>query len=254
MTRYLLCLLFLAGSWGASFAQVRVVSLCFDETAVRPWVNQAGTVILKATAAQNNVVFEQVALPWLRCLRDLAKGIYAGAVGVSFSDERATYAVFPRNVDGQLDYARRMQASSYSLYRLKGESADWDGKNFHHLNTRVLAQRGYSVVGDLTKLGIKVDQSAGDTETVFKMLLAGRVQLGALVTEQGDALLALPEFSRKLEKLKTPLVVKPYFLVFSKSFYASNPKLVEDLWNSLAVVRDSREPGSDNTKQKSVRP
>ncbi|OYT93144.1 MAG: hypothetical protein CFE43_04720 [Burkholderiales bacterium PBB3] len=252
MTRYLVFLLLLAGTWGTGFAQVRVVSLCYDETAVRPWVNQAGTVILKATAALNHIAFEQVALPWLRCLRDLAKGSYAGAVGVSFSDERATFAVFPLNADGQLDYARRMQASSYSVYRIKGESADWDGKSFHNLSTRVVAQRGYSVVGDLAKLGVQVDQSAGDAETVFKMLIAGRVQLGALVTEQGDELLAKPEFGRKLEKLKAPLVVKPYFLVFSKSFYASNTKLAEDLWNSLAVVRDSKEPGP-GSPQKSAR-
>ena len=252
MTRHLFFLLLLAGTWGTGFAQLRVVPLCYDETAVRPWVNPVGTMILKATATLNHIEFEQVALPWLRCLRDVAKGIYAGAVGVSFSEERATFAVFPLNADGKLDYARRMQASSYSLYRLKGESADWDGKNFHNLSTRIVAQRGYSVVGDLAKLGVKVDQSAGDTETVLKMLIAGRVQLGALVTEQGDALLTKPEFGRKLEKLMTPLVVKPYFLVFSKSFYASNTKLVEDLWDSLAAVRDSKELGS-SIKQKSVR-
>lgn len=242
--RFFCLLLLLLGIGPWANAQTRVVTVCYDETAVRPWVNKAGVALLKTTASLQHVEFEQVALPWLRCLRDVGNGTMAGAIGASYSDERAAFAVFPATADGQLDLSRRMQSSSYSLYRVKGTSTGWDGKQFTNLSSRVVVQRGYSVVADLTKMGVLVDQSAGDAETVLRMLLAGRSQLGALVTELGDEMLTKPEFRRQIEKITPPLVVKSYYLIFGKRYYETNTRLVEELWNHLAVVRDAKDPDS----------
>ncbi len=225
-------------------AQVRLVSVCYDETAMRPWLNKAGVALLKTTASLQHVEFEQVPLPWLRCLRDVGNGTYAGAIGASFSDERAAFAVYPITPDGQIDPSRRMQSSSYSLFRAKGASGDWDGKQFLNVSTRVIAQRGYSVVADLRKHGVLVDQTARDPETVFKMLIAGRSQLGALITEQGEETMAKPEFGKQIEMLPQPLVVKDYYLIFGQRYYQSNKRLVEELWDHLAVVRDSKDTAS----------
>jgi polar amino acid transport system substrate-binding protein len=200
--------------------------------------------LLKTTAALQRVEFEQIALPWLRCLREVANGTVAGAIGASYSDERAAFAVYPSTADGLLDVSRRMQSSSYSLFRVKGGNAGWDGKKFSNLVSRVVVQRGYAVVADLTKLGVLVDQSASDADTVLRMLVAGRSQLGALVTEQGEDLMAKPEFRRQFEKIDPPLVVKTYYLVFGKRYYDANTRLVEELWDNLAVVRDAKDPDS----------
>lgn len=242
MRFFCLLLVLLLGFCQWAQAQQRVVTVCYDETAVRPWVNKAGVALLKTTASLQHVEFEQVALPWLRCLRDVGKGTMAGAIGASYSDDRAAFAVFPATADGQLDVSRRMQASSYSLYRAKGGAANWDGRQFANLASRVVVQRGYSVVADLTKLGVLVDQTAGDAETVLRMLIAGRSQLGVLVTELGDELLTKPEFRRKIEKITPPLVVRSYYLIFGKRYYENNTRLVEELWNHLAVVRVSKDP------------
>jgi polar amino acid transport system substrate-binding protein len=221
-------------------AQTRVITLCYDETTVRPWVNKAGAPILKTAAGMQRLEIEQLGLPWLRCLRDVSKGLVSGAIGASYTDERSMFAVYPSTADGQLDVSRRMQSSSYSLFRVKGLNTGWDGKQFSNLSSRVVAQRGYSVVGDLTKLGVLVDQTASEPETVFKMLIAGRAQLGALVTEQGDETMAKPEFRKQIEKLSPPLVVKDYYLIFGKRYYEDNHRLVEELWNHVAVVRDAK--------------
>ena len=239
-----LVLLMLSGVGHMAQAQSRVVTVCYDETAVRPWVNAAGVSLLKATASLQHVEFEQVALPWLRCLRNVSNGTMAGAIGASYSDERAAFAVFPATADGQLDPSRRMNVSSYSLYRAKGTKTQWDGKQFTNLASRVVVQRGHSVVADLTKMGVLVDQSAGDAETVLRMVMAGRSQLGALVTELGDEMLTKPEFRRQVEKITPPLVVKSYYLIFGKRYYENNTRLVEELWNHLAVVRDAKDPDS----------
>lgn len=232
--------LLLLGTGALAQAQSRVVAVCFDETVVRPWVSKAGVAQLKTIASLQHVELEQVALPWPRCLREVGNGTMAGAIGVSYSDERAAFAVFPSTADGQLDPSRRMQATSLSLYRVKGTKSSWDGKQFTNLSSRVVVQRGYSVVADLTKMGVLVDQSADDAEAVLRTLIAGRSQLGALATELGDELLAKPEFRRRIEKIAPPLVVKPFYLVFGKRYYQTHTQLVEDLWNHLAVVRDAK--------------
>ncbi len=244
MRLFCLLLLLLLGFGQGAQAQTRVITLCYDETAVRPWINKVGVPLLKTTAALQRIELEQVGLPWLRCLREVATGAVAGAVGASYSDERAAFAVYPSTADGQLDTSRRMQSSSYSLFRVKGSGTQWDGKQFTNLNSRVVVQRGYSVVADLTKLGVLVDQTAGDADSVLRMLIAGRAQLGALVTEQGEELMTKPEFRRQFEKLDPPLVVKSYYLVFGKRYYDANSRLVEELWDRLAVVREAKDPDS----------
>jgi len=193
--------------------------------------------MVEAVAAQQELPLEAFPLPWKRCLRDVASGEMAGAIGASFSQERASFAVYPMLSNGSLDASRRIQISSYSLYRLKGTQAGWDGKQFSQLTTPIVAQLGYSVVADLGRLGVAVDQSPGTAETVMKKLLAGRGQLAALLTLDGEELLEIPRFGSKIERVATPLAVKPYFLIFNKQFYADNKSLVETLWNGLAAAR-----------------
>ena len=225
-----------------AFAQPRVVTLCYDETAIRPWVNKAGAPLLKTTAGLKRVDFEQLGVPWQRCMRDVANGTVAGAIGASYTDERAAFAVYPSTADGQLDTSRSTQSISYSLFRVKGGKASWDGKQFMNLSSRVVVQRGYAVAADLTKLGVLVDQTANDAEAVLRTVMAGRSQLGALLTEQGDELMNKPEFRRQFEKLDPPLVVRTHYLVFGKRFYDANARLVEELWDHLAVVREAKGP------------
>lgn len=249
MMRLFACLL-IACIWGCPLAtaqaQSRVVSVCYDATALRPWVNKLGVPLLQTSGSLQHIAFEQVPLPWLRCLRDVDKGVYAGAVGASYSEERAAFAVYPATADGQLDPSRRMLSSSYSLFRASGASGNWDGKKFMGLSSRVIAQRGYSVVADLNRMAIPVDQSAGDPETVFRMLMARRSQFGVMVTEQGEETMKLAEFQGQIEKVTPPLIVKDYYLIFGKRYYEDNKRLVEALWAQLSEVRDLRDAESQS--------
>jgi polar amino acid transport system substrate-binding protein len=230
----------LAQAHGAAQSVVSgiVVSVCYDDTAVRPWLTPSGKPLFAALEAKSGVKLNFVPLPWRRCLRDVSSGTMGGAVGASYSEERARFAVYPATSNGQLDMTRCLEVSSYSLYRIKGAKVEWNGKAFSYLTTPVLVQGGYSVAADLARLYVEVDQSAGSPETVFKMLIAGRADLGAMVTEDGDKLLALPAYSAKLEKIKVPFVSKPYFFIFGKRFYSDNKALVDRVWEGLAVLRN----------------
>ena len=58
----------------------------------------------------------------LTALRDVSNGTISGAVGASYSEDRARFAVYPAKSNGQLDMTRSLEVSSYSLYRIKGAS------------------------------------------------------------------------------------------------------------------------------------
>jgi polar amino acid transport system substrate-binding protein len=240
-------LLFACCLFGASsaYAQSAPIKLCYEDSDNAPWLIKGGqglnNVLLDMAAAKSNVKIEQVALPWKRCLDSLASGAVAGAIGASFTAERAAYATYPTTADGKPDPARRIKTDGYSLYRQKGTSANWDGKQFSQLTTPIGVQLGYSVVGDLKKLGVAVDEGRAEADTVMKKLLAGRIQLGALQTTEGDELLKRPEFGSKIEKLPLAFTEKPYFVIFNKEFFEKNKAGAEALWNGLAQARESKE-------------
>lgn len=233
----------LAGS--AAHAQSGPIKLCYEDSDNAPWLLKGGqglnNVLIDMAAKQANVKIEQVALPWKRCLDSLSSGAVAGAIGASFTAERAAYAAYPTGADGKPDAARRIKTDGYSLYRLKGGTGNWDGKQFSQLTSPIGVQLGYSVVGDLKKMGIAVDEGRAEADTVMKKILAGRIQLGALQTTEGDELLKRAEFGSKIEKLPLAFTEKPYFVIFNKEFFDKNKAAAEALWNGVAQARESKE-------------
>lgn len=180
-------------------------------------------------------------LPWKRCLRDVSLGLKDGAIDASFNEERASYAYFPGTAQGKLDISRRLRYGVYALYRVRGTKADWDGKRFLNLSGPVLIQLGYSVGQDINKLGIATDDTPGSAELVLRKLLAGRSQLAALTSEEGDHLLQSQEFAEKIERLPLAIVEKPYFLIINKGVYHAHPARIEQLWTTLAKLREESE-------------
>ena len=139
----------------------------------------------------------------------------------------------------KLDDKRRIKTDGYSLYRVKGAIAGWDGKQFVNLTGRIGSQLGYASAAELRKQGAMVYESNDNPETAMKHLVAGDIQLLALMTFQGDELLNNPEFAHKVEKIPSPFTEKPYFVMFNKDLYSANKKVVEAFWGGIAAARES---------------
>lgn len=221
----------------------QVTQICYEDAENIPWNTADGqglnNKLVLWAAAQSGMRVEMTALPWKRCLVDVAGGRMDGAVGASFTDERASFAVYPTTALGKPDPARRIRMDGYSLYRLKGNPADWDGRHFVHLSDPISAQLGYAIVGDLKAMGVAVEESSGDAAQHMRKLTQGHVPLVALLSYEGDALLQDPEFADRVERIQTAFSRKPYFVIFSKPYYDKNKKAVDDLWAAVAVVRES---------------
>jgi len=207
------------------------VTLCAE----RPWLS---AIMIEQLKKNTGIAITVQTAPWLRCIYALQNGQADGAFKASFKADRLNYSVYPM-ANGKLDVDRRMATESYHLYRLKGSRLGWDGKSLNNLDGKIGAQAGFSIVEFLTSLGAQVDSGAHSAETNLRMLLRGRFAAVALQTQEGDSLLN-GEFS-EIERVEPALVEKPYFLVFSRRFFAEHADLANELWNGVAKVRESPE-------------
>lgn len=218
------------------------VKFCHEDVDVYPWVlkDRPGLNIahLRAVEQKLGVKIETLPLPWKRCQDDMREGKVDGIFAASFKTERLDIGVYPM-VGDKPDAARAMMYDGYSLYRLKGGSAQWDGKKLTTTGN-IGAQPGYSIVDQLKQLGAKVDDGAKTADDNLKKVLLGRLEAVALQTLEGDNSLSTnPEFAAKLEKVTPPLVDKPFFLMLSKQFVAKYGDFSKDVWKTLAEVRES---------------
>lgn len=221
------------------------LTLCTEDKDQAPYVIGASGLaanpgiaveIIQKAAGQMGVTTKIIRAPWKRCLSVLEKGEVDGVFLGSFKKERMKFGAFPM-AGADVDPERRVSKSSYSLYRLKGTSANWDGKAFSGIDGKVGAPLGYSIVKDLEKKGLKMEESKG-TETDFKKLTSKRIVAAAALTNVGDALIEGGAFPN-VEKVETPLVTKPYYLLLSNQLVAANKEMTEKFWNEIAKVREA---------------
>lgn len=177
--------------------------------------------------------------PWRRCLMTLQSNNVDGVFNGSFKAERQKMGRYPMR-DGVVDPTRRLTTISYSLYRQKGSKLDWDGTGITNLSGTIGVPMGYSIVNDLNKMGIQIEESH-NTTFIFKKLQSGRVAGAAVQTLTGDALMATGQYPA-IEKIERPLVTKPYYVLLSHQFVAENPEKAERLWQAIARLRETEMP------------
>lgn len=221
------------------------VRICHENEDSYPWIfrDRVGltTALLKMAEKTYGAKVEVVPLPWRRCLAEAQSGAVDGVVKISFSPERTGFLVYPMSGDVP-DASKRLLIDSYSLYRMKGSTVvSWDGKVLNVTGV-VGAQSGFSIVKQLTTLGARVDDGSRPADANLAKLVSGRVVAVALQTEEGDMSVASsPEFNGKIERVTPVLVEKPYFVAFSKQFYARDTAAARKLWDAIASSRESTE-------------
>jgi polar amino acid transport system substrate-binding protein len=229
----------------ASAAEPPLLQICTGDDDSYPWQfnDRPGVLMHMMRMVEHSVggKFVIQAKPWKRCLLEIKTGEAHAAFKASYSVERvADGAMYPMKGE-RLDIDKRMLTDQYSLFRLKGGQIEWDGKQL--TTAGVLgAQSGFSVVAQLKGLGAKVDDGNRHALANLQKLLMGRVIAVALQTQEGDALLAQnPELGARIERMQPVLVEKPYFLVFSRSFFTENEEHARLIWANIARVRESTE-------------
>lgn len=175
-------------------------------------------------------------LPWKRCLDEAKNGQVDGVATASYKDKRAEFLRYPDDAATSKVGEFRVSQVEYVIVTASSSPYEFDG-NVASLPQPVRAPRGYSVVDDLQKEGVKVDSEArGDENNVKKLLRAGK---GVVVTipEVIKALEKKPSYQGKLKISAIPLKSKSYYLPFSHKSKLSEEKIAA-IWNEIVKIRD----------------
>ncbi len=230
-------------SWAAS-AEAPLVRLGYSDAPAPPYqidhrkpAPGIAFEIIQHAASALGLSVEFLSLPNRRVQELLKAGEINGAFMFSFKAERQASAVYPWN-GNQPDRTRRIAVLSYYLYKRVGADLLWDGSTLRGSDRYIGANSGYSVVGDLAKLGIAA-QEARTTEQNFSKMVLGRLDAFAHQDLVADQYISTRNLAGKIEKLTPPLSTKDYFLVFSHQFVKAHPEIAELLWQKIGEIRDS---------------
>lgn len=175
-------------------------------------------------------------LPNRRVQRDMEMGLLDAMLMFSYNEERAAYAVYPMK-DGKPDGRLRLAELRYHVYVADNSPLVWNGKQFEPLPATVGVNSGYSILADLKKMGLVVEE-ARSTEQNFQKLRLGRID--AYVMQDAPADLVMETMNiRGVHKLPVPLSAKDYFLPFSKAFYKTSPEVAERMWEEIGKASRS---------------
>ncbi len=230
-----------------AFAET-TVTLTYENVDSYPWTMKNGEgidmILLEMVdEALPEVKFEYKQAPWKRCLANIETNETEGCFTASFKEERLQYGFYPgTHTGGAATPSLQLHSSSYSLYVPNDSAITVTGTlAIEGLTGKIAAPRGYSIGDDLEKNGYTVDAQSSTTLNNLKKLMSGRVDAVAALTLNGDNIVASdPEFKGKVKKIETPLVDKPYYLMFSKQFVNGNKALAEKIWNTAAEIRESQ--------------
>ena len=182
-----------------------------------------------------NIKISIIRLPWKRCLSEMQRGHVDGIFAASYKEKRNIFGRYPE-VNGKVDPSRRFTSASYALYRLKGSDVQYDGNNFH-VKGKIGAPLGYSIVDDLEKKGLVVDESP-NTLNDFRKLVKGRIKAVAALEMTGDYYLMVNQYlNEKIEKILPLIVEKPYYFMLSHQLCKENSQLAEKIWDTIAEIR-----------------
>jgi len=175
-----------------------------------------------------------VRAPWRRCMELLKEGEVDAVINGSFSSARMEFGAFPMQGE-KPDDARKSHVWTYTLYRKKGNQVSWDGSKFANVDGPLGTPLGYSIVADLKKMNLEVDES-GDGEANLRKLSAGRIAGAVLLREATDPL--LKKFADV--ELQSPVAAKSYFIMLSHQLVKKDPAFAEKFWTRFAEVRASK--------------
>jgi len=225
------------------------VKITYENIDSFPWNMKDGSgidlILLKMVDdAMPEVSFKYNQAPWKRCLNNIETDKTQACFSASYKEKRLQHGFYPgTQTGGEVDPALRLHSSSYSLYVTKGSNINVTGKMaIEGLNGKIAAPSGYSIGDDLAKAGYNVDAGGTNTINNFKKLVSGRVAAVAALTLNGDnIILKNLAYAEQIKTIKTPLVDKPYYLMFSKQFVKSNQALADNIWKKIAELRETQE-------------
>jgi len=253
-----LALLYVSAA-GAASGKPASLTFAYEDTNSFPWVfdnnGQAEGLdieLIRLLETKLNVRMNLVPYPWNRALTMMRSGSIDGVIGSSFKADRLAMGAYPTKTgassessrESDIDAAKRIHTSGYSLYRLKGTNIRWDGTEMVNLGDRsVAAQAGFTITQDLKKIGVAVKEIPDDPNLIFRGLIKKYFAAAAVQTTTADYIFRKNrEYRNTIEKCSAnskPFHQKPYYLMLSFQLVRQYPALAADIWKNIEEIRRS---------------
>lgn len=226
--------------------QAENLRFCYEDKQLRPYyfgdnnlipTERPGATIEHLqflTRQVPNLALKLERLPWKRCLAKLASGEVDAVVG-SYSKERETIGVFPRDAKQRPDPKRAFAEHQTCLVTRTDANWSWNGQQFVGINQVVVAR----------SLGYAPLKSPDQQKIIMHYTLSGTMDLDLLERGRVNAITTLCRIAgenavtpavreRNLKVLMPPLYSNTGYLIFSHQFYQRQPAVAEQLWHLLS--------------------
>lgn len=228
----------------AASAPAAAFQVCVEEQPLIPLANAGkeprgyAEILIRDTASNLGMTVDEVVAPWARCQKMLSSGYYDAVLNMAYAGKNKIIGAFPMTPSGTPDTNKAVGRYTSYLFRRIGSKADLvDGKIVNTAKP-VGIQAGYQLHRDLILgMGWSVIEIPNRASQMAEMLAAGRIDLVA-----GDfAMQRVVDMKYKtvLEPLPVPFSESFVYLVFSKTYYASNRQAAERFWAEMVRVRNS---------------
>lgn len=159
---------------------------------------------------------------WSSCLDRAKAGRVDAVATAAYMDERALYMYYPSDATDSNRSSWRVSQVEYkvitSLLDKEGRANayQFDG-NIKHIPEPIRVPTGYFIVHDFQKARLKVQESTTSLEN-FQSLLKDKTGSVVDLAEVAEQLSLNPAFSHQFYIDPKPLVIKSYYLAFSKKW------------------------------------
>ncbi|WP_426104158.1 hypothetical protein [Massilia sp. TSP1-1-2] len=198
--------------------------------------------LVEAGARAAGFELEFYAVPLARCRAEAEVNVVHAFPMTPYIPNVLPYARYPMR-HGVPDAARATMRARIMLYQRSGGPVTWNGRRVGGLVRPVLVPSGsLAMIDVLRKIGAPMDEQGRSLHANLSKLLAGRGDAAVGVWDEGERLLALPEFAGKIEMLALPVYEQAYFLVVTKAFYAEHGPAVETMWDTIGRLNQNPPP------------
>jgi len=219
------------------------IKICMDESDWYPFTivkNGKGVGIhidiIKEALSNLGYTYTFRIMPWKRCLNEAKQGHFDAVATASFNQSRAEFLDYPKGAAKEHKSSYRVMQVEYVVVTLRDDSYKFDG-DIKTIPRPIRAPRGYSIVGDLEKQGLVVDDnSANDEINIKKLLREGRGSV-VVIPEMVRMLSQQLAYKNKLTISEIPWKSKSYFLPFSKLSHLSDSAKTL-IWSEIKKTRE----------------
>ncbi len=178
-------------------------------------------------------------MPVKRILHLLENGLLDGAIGYSYTTDRADFLIYPRTTTGDVDESKQLYTLEYYLFSRPDFVPQGLGNGLAGLaQYRLGVASGTSLAQVLDSQGIRYEAARTQEQDLAK-LLSGRLDLILGPDEPTSQLIKSLGWEKQIRRFGEPLLAREYYLVFNKPFCRDNGSLCERWWHEIQRRRDA---------------